>query len=141
MQNFSFEPLPQLSKQHINSFILAEANKLDESEINSLLTQGKNVEALKIVLQNAPLGSKNQHHKDVALALALKVLLSIKQSQMDGAIESLEDPDLWDVLMKFIYRGFEIPSEGSSGHLLQWHEKVFAKGGVGCIVRVLTESF
>jgi len=52
---------------------------------------------------------------------------------MDQAIDTLEQNDLIDVLMKYIYRGFEIPSEGSSGHLLQWHEKALAKGGVGCI--------
>lgn len=78
--------------------------------------------------------------KDNALNLTLRVLLSIKSSQMDSALESLTDCDLQDVLMKYIYRGFEIPSEGSSGHLLQWHEKVFSKGGVGCIVRVLADT-
>lgn len=101
---------------------------------------GKNVEALKCVLQNAPLCCKNQQVKDNAMNLTLKVLLSIKSSQMDSAIEALDDPDLYDVLMKYIYRGFEIPSEGSSGHLLQWHEKVFARGGVGSIVRVLVDT-
>jgi actin related protein 2/3 complex, subunit 5 len=35
----------------------------DENEINALLTQGKNNDALKSVLQNAPLGSKNQQVK------------------------------------------------------------------------------
>ena len=29
-----------------------------------------------------------------------------------------------DLLMKYIYKGFENPSEGSSGVLLAWHEKV-----------------
>ena len=52
----------------------------------------------------------------------------------------MEKHDLMDVLMKYIYRGFEIPSEGSSGHLLQWHEKTFAKCGVGSIVRVLSDT-
>uniref|UniRef100_A0A182Q772 Actin-related protein 2/3 complex subunit 5 n=1 Tax=Anopheles farauti TaxID=69004 RepID=A0A182Q772_9DIPT len=101
---------------------------------------GRNVDALKTVLQNAPLMCKNQQVKDNALSLTLRVLLSIKSSQIDAAIESLDDPELCDVLMKYIYRGFEIPSEGSSGHLLTWHEKVFAKGGVGSIVRVLSDS-
>lgn len=59
---------------------------------------------------------------------------------MDQAVEILEQNDLLDVLMKYIYRGFEMPSEGSSGHLLQWHEKVFAKGGLGCICRVLADT-
>lgn len=78
--------------------------------------------------------------QDNALNTTLRVLLSIKSSQMDQAVDALEQNDLLDVLMKYIYRGFEIPSEGSSGHLLQWHEKAFAKGGVGCIVRVLSDT-
>lgn len=78
--------------------------------------------------------------QDNALNITLRVLLSIKSTQMDQAIDSVEQNDLIDVLMKYIYRGFEIPSEGSSGHLLQWHEKAFAKGGVGCIVRVLSDT-
>ncbi|XP_017466241.1 PREDICTED: actin-related protein 2/3 complex subunit 5 [Rhagoletis zephyria] len=112
----------------------------DENEITTLLTQGKSVEALVNVLQNAPLRCKHQVVKDNALNITLRVLLSIKSSQMDQAVEALEQNDLLDVLMKYIYRGFEIPSEGSSGHLLQWHEKAFAKGGVGCIVRVLSDT-
>lgn len=111
----------------------------DENEVTNMLNQGKNVEALKFVLQNAPLGCKNQQIKDQALNLTLRVLLTIKSTQMDAAINQLES-DLLDVLMKYIYRGFEIPSEGSSGHLLQWHEKVFAKTGYGSITRVLCDS-
>ena len=112
----------------------------DENEITTLLTQGKYIEALLNVLQNAPLRSKQQHVKDHALNITLRVLIAIKASQMDQAIDKLQENDLLDVLMKYIYRGFEIPSEGSSGHLLQWHEKAFARGGVGCIVRVLSDT-
>ena len=57
---------------------------------------------------------------------------------MDGILSSL-DRSLLDVLMKYIYRGFEKPSEKSSNVLLLWHEKVYNIGGVGCIVRVLTD--
>lgn len=67
------------------------------------------------------------------------MLLSFKTSQIDEAVQAL-DAHLVDVLMKYIYRGFEIPSEGSSGNLLVWHEKVYNVGGVGCIIRVLADS-
>lgn len=69
----------------------------------------------------------------------MKVLIAIKASQIDEAIKSL-NIELIDVLMKYIYKGFEQPSEGSSGHLLLWHEKVYNVSGVGCIVRVLADS-
>lgn len=78
--------------------------------------------------------------QDNALNVILRVILSIKSLQMDNALDLLDEADLLDVLMKYIYRGFEIPSEGSSGHLLQWHEKVFARGGIGCINRVLSDT-
>lgn len=71
--------------------------------------------------------------------LTTRVLLSFKSSQIDEAVQALE-PELIDVLMKYIYKGFESPSEGSSGNLLVWHEKVYNVGGVGCIVRVLADS-
>lgn len=112
---------------------------IDEKEINQLLLQNKNSEALKICLKNAPLLSKNQQLKDQALQITLRVMMSIKSLQMDSAVEELDNDSL-DVLMKYVYRGFEFPSDGSSGHLLQWHEKVYAKGGVGAIVRVLTDT-
>lgn len=77
--------------------------------------------------------------QDAALALTMKVLLNVKASQVEEVVSAL-DPDLVDVLMKYVYKGFESPSEGSSGHLLVWHEKAFAAGGLGSIVRVLTDS-
>ncbi|KAL3281379.1 hypothetical protein HHI36_004589 [Cryptolaemus montrouzieri] len=111
----------------------------DENEVNSLLQKGKNLDALKLVLTNAPLGSKNQQTKDNALTLTLKVLLSIKPPQIEEAVSQLS-PELLDVVMKYVYKGFECPSEGSSGHLLLWHEKIYNQGGVGCIVRVLSDT-
>lgn len=77
--------------------------------------------------------------QDSALNLTLRVLLAIKTSQIEEAVNAL-DRDLVDVLMKYIYRGFETPSEGSSCHLLVWHEKAYALGGVGSIMRVLSDT-
>ena len=68
----------------------------------------------------------------------MRVLMSIKGSQIDKIVKEL-DNDQRDVLMRYIYKGFEIPADGSSGHLLIWHEKVFDVSGVGSIVRVLTD--
>ena len=76
--------------------------------------------------------------QDAALAIVMRVLMSVKSSQMEEAVNVLDREQL-DILMKYIYKGFETPSEGSSGHLLAWHEKVHAVAGVGCIVRVLTD--
>ncbi|XP_032790868.2 actin-related protein 2/3 complex subunit 5-B [Daphnia magna] len=111
----------------------------DEKEITNFINQGKNIEALKTVLRNAPISSRNQMIKDTALNVVMQVLLSVKSSQIEEAVNAL-DRDHLDILMKYIYRGFETPSEGSSGQLLAWHEKVHAVAGVGCIVRVLTDK-
>lgn len=73
------------------------------------------------------------------MRLTLKVLLSIKASQIEDLISRLDSEQI-DTLMKYIYRGFEVPSEGSSAHLLVWHEKAFAIGGLGSIIRVLTDN-
>ena len=52
--------------------------------------------------------------QDAALQLVLRVLLSIKnQKAIDSAVHEL-DNDQRDILMKYIYRGFEIPSEGKN---------------------------
>lgn len=110
----------------------------DENEVQSLLQQGDNVKALRVVLDNAPITSKNQQVKDKAFQLTMRVVLAFKSSEVEGAINALSDPQL-DILMKYIYKGFESPSEGSSALLLTWHEKAFAKGGIGSIVRVLTD--
>jgi len=110
----------------------------DEAEVNNLLLQKKNAEALKTVLTNAPIMSKNQANKDKAFALIMRVLTAVKATEIEKAVNTL-DKNSQDVLMKYIYRGFAEPSDGSSAVLLTWHEKVLAAGGLGSIVRVLTD--
>lgn len=111
----------------------------DTNEINSLLNSNKNVEALKLFLSSSPTGVKDPAAKKATRDLAFRILLAIKQSQIDEAVKQL-DKDSLEILMKFIYAGFESPHEGSSGHLLTWHEKVFSATGAGAIVRVLADK-
>ena len=62
-------------------------------------------------------------NQDKALQLALQVLQLFKAAEIDDCVKNLDQSSI-DVLMKYIYRGFEVPSEGSSAILLTWFEKV-----------------
>ncbi len=55
--------------------------------------------------------------------MVVRVLSGFKSSDIEKAVGSLDRAGV-DLLMKYIYRGFEKPSDNSSAVLLQWHEKV-----------------
>ncbi|KAL4609335.1 actin-related protein 2/3 complex subunit 5-like protein [Arapaima gigas] len=93
--------------------------------------------AFHAALRNPPINSKNPAIKEWAQTVVLKVLTSFRSNDIEQAVRSLDKNGV-DLLMKYIYRGFEKPSENSSAILLQWHEKALAVGGLGSIVRVLT---
>lgn len=61
--------------------------------------------------------------QDKAFAVVLRVLTAVKSAEVEKAVKTL-DKNEQDVLMKYIYRGFAEPTEGSSATLLTWHEKV-----------------
>ncbi|XP_062399962.1 actin-related protein 2/3 complex subunit 5-like protein [Sardina pilchardus] len=115
----------------------AEQQGPDAAEVDNLIRQGDMMTAFHMALKNPPINSKNAAVKERAQTVVLKVLTSFKSSEIEPAVKSLDRNGV-DLLMKYIYRGFEKPSDNSSAVLLQWHEKAFAVGGVGCIMRVLT---
>ncbi|XP_016326703.1 actin related protein 2/3 complex, subunit 5-like, a [Sinocyclocheilus anshuiensis] len=114
----------------------AEQQGPDACEVDDLIRQGDMMTAFHIAL-NPPINSKNPAVKERAQAVVLRVLTAFKSSDIEPAVKSLDRNGV-DLLMKYIYRGFEKPSDNSSAILLQWHEKAFAVGGLGSIVRVLT---
>ena len=61
--------------------------------------------------------------QDKAFGIVLRVLTAVKAPEVDKCVKIL-DKNEQDVLMKYIYRGFAEPTEGSSATLLTWHEKV-----------------
>lgn len=109
----------------------------DAVEVDNLIRQGDMMAALHIALRNPPINSRNPAIKERAQAVVLKVLTSFKSSDIEPAVKSLDKNGV-DLLMRYIYKGFERPTENSSAILLQWHEKAFAVGGLGSIVRVMT---
>uniref|UniRef100_A0A8B9D0Q6 Actin-related protein 2/3 complex subunit 5 n=2 Tax=Anser TaxID=8842 RepID=A0A8B9D0Q6_9AVES len=98
---------------------------------------GDAVRALQAALRSAPRLAASPDTKEQAQGTMLKVLTSFKSSEIEQAVNSLDGNGI-DLLMKYIYKGFEKPTENSSAILLQWHEKALAVGGLGAIVRVLT---
>ncbi|KAA0717119.1 Actin-related protein 2/3 complex subunit 5-like protein [Triplophysa tibetana] len=112
----------------------------DAAEVDNLIRQYPLLDmmaALHVGLRNPPINSKNPAIKERAQTLVLRVLTSFRSSDIESAVKSL-DKNRLDLLMKYIYRGFEKPTDNSSAILLQWHEKAFAVGGLGSIVRVMT---
>uniref|UniRef100_A0A8C2Y4N1 Actin-related protein 2/3 complex subunit 5 n=1 Tax=Capra hircus TaxID=9925 RepID=A0A8C2Y4N1_CAPHI len=94
----------------------------DEGEVDSCLRQGNMTAALQAALKNPPINTKSQAVKDRAGSIVLKVLISFKANDIEKAVQSLDKNGV-DLLMKYIYKGFESPSDNSSAVLLQWHEK------------------
>lgn len=102
-------------------------SRLNISEINSLISSGKSTDAILNILQNAPINSKDQQTKDTVFKLMMRLLSQFKSNQNIDEFLSSMDQDKIDLLMKYIYRGFEQPQEISCATLLTWHEKVRLK--------------
>ena len=75
------------------------------------------------LLGNSPIHMYLLFSQERAEGLVLKVLSAFKSSDIEKGVQSLDKNGV-DLLMKYIYKGFERPSENSSAVLLQWHEKV-----------------
>ena len=114
---------------------------LDIKKVEKMIQREELVEAFREVMQHsAPNKRKTRHEKDNALLLVMKILVSVNgEDNIRKFVRELDGEDEKDTLMKYIYRGFERPVNGSSAKLLIWHETTLAATGLGTIVRVFTD--
>ncbi|KAJ3190880.1 hypothetical protein HK101_008281 [Irineochytrium annulatum] len=120
-------------------------------EVRSLLSRGSVQGAIKKALENPPLGRDIQPIKDKSAQLVMETLAAAKTADIPSLVKGMTLAEV-DILMKFIYRGFQSPEVYNAAMLLAWHEKASffnlnesnvtqatEVGGLGSIVRVLTD--
>ena len=107
-----------------------------ESIAQSALCSGKPESAFPSILEDPPLKCKDKALKERNSVAVGRVLTSMKEAAIKATVDKLDDDQL-DVLMKYIYRNLE--SGENSTILLKWHEIVYAKAGIGCIVRAISD--
>jgi actin related protein 2/3 complex subunit 5 len=78
-------------------------------------------------LWNSPVNTDNQGMMEPAQGVVLKVLTYFKSSEIEQAVQSLDTNGI-DLLMKYIYKGFEKSTENNSTVLLHWNEKALTVG-------------
>jgi len=115
--------------------ILSAVNKR-KADVTSLLNKGNAKDALKTALTDPPVNTKDSKCKEINAETVFSVLSNVKDSDIENVLNTLTEDDV-DVLMKYIYRG--LAEANNSGVMLKWHEKIFDKFGLGCIVRTLVE--
>ncbi|KAL8142238.1 hypothetical protein V2J09_015270 [Rumex salicifolius] len=106
-------------------------------KIESLLKQYKPVEALKTALEGAVAITKDERCKSANWIVVHRALMATKD--VDGMLLSLE-PEYYDILMKYLYRGLSTGDRPTCDQCLKIHEKLTQKAGLGCILRCLTDT-
>jgi actin related protein 2/3 complex subunit 5 len=92
------------------------------------------VNALRVLLDDPPFACKNLETKRQASDELLRVLAMVKDSDIDMYVEEMS-PDQADVLLKYVYKGFEAGDNSAS--LLKWHAAIVSRHGLGAIVRAM----
>ena len=106
-----------------------------EGKVNNHLHMNQTQQALYESLRGPPCAAQDDSIKQQAAAIVSNVISQVKSSDIKGHVDSLEPHDL-DTLMMYVYKG--LAAGENSTALLQWHAAIVTKGGLGCIVRVLS---
>uniref|UniRef100_A0A0E0R9Q3 Actin-related protein 2/3 complex subunit 5 n=1 Tax=Oryza rufipogon TaxID=4529 RepID=A0A0E0R9Q3_ORYRU len=106
-------------------------------KIETLLKQSKPVEALKTALEGTPLKTRDERCKSANWIVVHRAMMAIRD--VDGMFNSL-DPEYYDILMKYLYRGLSTGDRPTCDQCLKIHEKLTEKAGLGCILRSLADT-
>ncbi|KAG7398164.1 Actin- protein 2/3 complex subunit 5 [Phytophthora boehmeriae] len=115
---------------------MAAGVKARAAQVQGLLAQRNNEEAVRAALEDPPLQSKNDAVKDENAQVVMSALLACNKGEMQRTVDSLNSA-LEDNLMKYLARFLGMSSQSAS--MLEWHQKLAAKAGSGCIMRAFTE--
>ncbi|KAB5526824.1 hypothetical protein DKX38_020671 [Salix brachista] len=66
-----------------------------------------------------------------------RALMAIKD--LDSLFSAL-DPEYYDILMKYLYRGLSTGDRPTCDQCLRIHERLTEKAGLGCILRSLADT-
>ncbi|TYH41833.1 hypothetical protein ES332_D11G021200v1 [Gossypium tomentosum] len=102
---------------------------------NFLFGRYKFIEAIKTALEGYP--PRDERCKSANWIGVHKALMAIKD--VEGMLRSL-DPQYYDILMKYIYRGLSTGNRTTCDQCLKIHEKLTEKAGFGCILRSLADT-
>ena len=107
------------------------------AEVKRLVQKGNLDEALVKALESPPMSRKEHFIKKRNAGIVLDVLARFRPSEIEKTVAKL-DNDQIDTLVKYIYRGFEEPTDRLCAILLVWHQHAVCSRGLVTIVRVLT---
>ncbi|KAK8923540.1 Actin-related protein 2/3 complex subunit 5A [Platanthera zijinensis] len=123
------------AEENIEAMILRIEHK--SKKIENLLKQSKPVEALQKALEGSPTNTRDQRCKSANWIVVHRAMMAIRD--VDGMLSSL-DPEYYDILMKYLYRGLATGDRPTCDQCLRIHEKLTEKAGLGCILRSLADT-
>jgi len=132
------------SVQDADTFIETESPEVIIARIESksrqverLLRLPQYTEALETALQDAPSRTKDERCKSANWILVHRVLMASKDGE---ALLATLNPEYFDILMKYLYRGLATGDRITCDLCLKLHEKLTEKAGMGCIMRAICDT-
>ncbi|KAJ1742857.1 arp2/3 complex subunit [Coemansia sp. RSA 1086] len=106
--------------------------------VRAAITRGNSIEALERALTEPPYGRGMEAAQAANAQLVSEILMATRTQDIGNVVDSMSEDDR-DTLLKYIYHGLARPAEFNCGVLLSWHERVIESGGLGSIVRVMSD--